>query len=182
LEANKALEVTLMMAVNMPASATLPVPPKNSAVDTIADATFSVAVLTAEWTSDAGNASFAAASEDAVTAGAPSLARAVCAMEGATGGRQSTATARIARQRHSELPVYVPVMIQVTFQAGAGYATAEWVRVWRERSASDSVDAQLCNYSRYSGGAKRDRTADLLNAIQALSQLSYGPHRAEGGI
>ena len=25
------------------------------------------------------------------------------------------------------------------------------------------------------GGAERDRTADLLNAIQALSQLSYGP-------
>ena len=25
------------------------------------------------------------------------------------------------------------------------------------------------------GGATRDRTADLLNAIQALSQLSYGP-------
>ena len=25
------------------------------------------------------------------------------------------------------------------------------------------------------GGAKRDRTADLLNAIQALSQLSYTP-------
>ena len=28
-----------------------------------------------------------------------------------------------------------------------------------------------------SGGAKRDRTADLLNAIQALSQLSYSPIR-----
>ncbi len=27
------------------------------------------------------------------------------------------------------------------------------------------------------GGARRNRTADLLNAIQALSQLSYGPHR-----
>ena len=27
----------------------------------------------------------------------------------------------------------------------------------------------------YFGGAKRDRTADLLNAIQALSQLSYSP-------
>ncbi len=27
----------------------------------------------------------------------------------------------------------------------------------------------------YLGGAKRDRTADLLNAIQALSQLSYSP-------
>ncbi len=25
------------------------------------------------------------------------------------------------------------------------------------------------------GGARRDRTADLLNANQALSQLSYGP-------
>ena len=29
-------------------------------------------------------------------------------------------------------------------------------------------------------GPKRDRTADLLNAIQALSQLSYGPIRSEG--
>lgn len=28
---------------------------------------------------------------------------------------------------------------------------------------------------RRTGGAKRNRTADLLNAIQALSQLSYGP-------
>ena len=27
----------------------------------------------------------------------------------------------------------------------------------------------------HSGGDKRDRTADLLNAIQALSQLSYTP-------
>lgn len=30
-------------------------------------------------------------------------------------------------------------------------------------------------YSRGFGGAKRDRTADLLHAMQALSQLSYGP-------
>jgi hypothetical protein len=27
------------------------------------------------------------------------------------------------------------------------------------------------------GGARRDRTADLLHAMQALSQLSYGPVR-----
>ena len=33
-----------------------------------------------------------------------------------------------------------------------------------------------------SGGAKGSRTPDLLNAIQALSQLSYGPGQAEGGI
>jgi hypothetical protein len=26
------------------------------------------------------------------------------------------------------------------------------------------------------GGARRDRTADLLHAMQALSQLSYGPN------
>ena len=30
------------------------------------------------------------------------------------------------------------------------------------------------------GGARRNRTADLLNAIQALSQLSYGPTLAAG--
>ena len=29
------------------------------------------------------------------------------------------------------------------------------------------------------GGAERDRTVDLLNAIQALSQLSYGPRCRE---
>ena len=29
--------------------------------------------------------------------------------------------------------------------------------------------------SGFFGGDKRDRTADLLNAIQALSQLSYTP-------
>ncbi len=31
------------------------------------------------------------------------------------------------------------------------------------------------------GGARRDRTADLLNAIQALSQLSYGPNGGNPG-
>ena len=30
------------------------------------------------------------------------------------------------------------------------------------------------------GGGKRDRTADLLHAMQALSQLSYGPKGKEG--
>ena len=31
-----------------------------------------------------------------------------------------------------------------------------------------------------SGGARRDRTDDLLRAKQALSQLSYGPFRKSG--
>ena len=30
------------------------------------------------------------------------------------------------------------------------------------------------------GGARRDRTADLLHAMQALSQLSYGPANQAG--
>ena len=30
------------------------------------------------------------------------------------------------------------------------------------------------------GGARRDRTADLLHAMQALSQLSYSPEKTEG--
>ncbi len=35
--------------------------------------------------------------------------------------------------------------------------------------------SKLSNFRSSSGGAKRDRTADLLRARQALSQLSYGP-------
>ena len=32
------------------------------------------------------------------------------------------------------------------------------------------------------GGARRDRTADLLHAMQALSQLSYGPTWRRGKL
>src|SRR5436305_12998328 len=32
------------------------------------------------------------------------------------------------------------------------------------------------------GGARRDRTADLLHAMQALSQLSYGPITMRRGV
>ena len=35
--------------------------------------------------------------------------------------------------------------------------------------------SKLSNFRSGGGGAKRDRTADLLRARQALSQLSYGP-------
>ena len=35
--------------------------------------------------------------------------------------------------------------------------------------------SKLSNFEAVYGGAKRDRTADLLRARQALSQLSYGP-------
>ena len=35
--------------------------------------------------------------------------------------------------------------------------------------------------SELNGGARRNRTADLLHAMQALSQLSYGPIYGKGG-
>src|SRR6266571_8706528 len=40
--------------------------------------------------------------------------------------------------------------------------------------------ANLYDGPRPAGGGKRDRTADLLHAMQALSQLSYTPTRGRG--
>ena len=52
------------------------------------------------------------------------------------------------------------------------------------KKSTDSSDAsrQPFDISSDLGGAKRNRTADLLNAIQALSQLSYGPAGAKRRI
>ena len=44
------------------------------------------------------------------------------------------------------------------------------------KSSLESYDSrELFTFPAVNGGDKRDRTADLLNAIQALSQLSYTP-------
>ena len=40
---------------------------------------------------------------------------------------------------------------------------------------------EILRFQDFSGGDKRDRTADLLNAIQALSQLSYTPRYFRAG-
>src|SRR5262245_18574238 len=52
------------------------------------------------------------------------------------------------------------------------WASRRWGRgTWAQsRSVSELSD--------FIGGARRDRTADLLHAMQALSQLSYGPTRS----
>ena len=42
--------------------------------------------------------------------------------------------------------------------------------------------AAATKHSLKSGGARRDRTADLLHAMQALSQLSYGPTWRRGTL
>ena len=40
----------------------------------------------------------------------------------------------------------------------------------------------MTGLSKFIGGAERDRTVGLLNAIQALSQLSYSPTRHESNV
>ena len=47
------------------------------------------------------------------------------------------------------------------------------IHFWGETKRLDLRRNQA--FHNASGGDKRDRTADLLNAIQALSQLSYTP-------
>ena len=44
-----------------------------------------------------------------------------------------------------------------------------------DRIANGCRDSLDRNEQKLCGGANRDRTGDLLNAIQALSQLSYSP-------
>src|SRR5438067_6241263 len=57
---------------------------------------------------------------------------------------------------------FQPVFAQVGF---AGHASP-----FGHRAAAPRVARRAKR-----GGARRDRTADLLHAMQALSQLSYGP-------
>src|SRR5690606_8989765 len=52
------------------------------------------------------------------------------------------------------------------------------VKGWCPRPLDDGDLKPVLTHERpgsMSGGARRDRTADLLHAMQALSQLSYGP-------
>src|SRR6202161_1856885 len=50
---------------------------------------------------------------------------------------------------------------------------------FQRRSSRCDVAAFACGAMRWDGGgARRDRTADLLHAMQALSQLGYGPTRS----
>ncbi len=53
------------------------------------------------------------------------------------------------------------------FPFWAGWAQGDW----GQNDKGPAVTGRAFEF----GGAKRDRTADLYNAIVALSQLSYGP-------
>gem|GEM_PF-3845321 len=60
-------------------------------------------------------------------------------------------------------------------QAGGRLSGKQKGRTWRPFRVSHQADAKT-----EFGGATRDRTADLLHAMQALSQLSYSPAIARG--
>ena len=51
-----------------------------------------------------------------------------------------------------------------------------------ESDAMPPPDRSRAIRSHASGGARRDRTDDLLLAKQALSQLSYGPFRIQASV
>jgi hypothetical protein len=55
------------------------------------------------------------------------------------------------------------------------------VKGWCPRPLDDG-DNRRKQSTLQSGGARRDRTADLLHAMQALSQLSYGPTWRRGTL
>jgi hypothetical protein len=60
-------------------------------------------------------------------------------------------------------------------QGGLLALVAQHVRASLAAGLCSTFTHALCSGSRF-GGARRDRTADLLHAMQALSQLSYGPN------
>ena len=52
---------------------------------------------------------------------------------------------------------------------------ARLFRNFQESRKKCKKSSEIRRFRNFPGGDKRDRTADLLNAIQALSQLSYTP-------
>src|ERR1700710_159698 len=55
------------------------------------------------------------------------------------------------------------------------HARPKGCKVGSDVFADDGFDGTICRSSIPSGGARRDRTDDLMLAKHALSQLSYGP-------
>ncbi len=71
-------------------------------------------------------------------------------------------------------------MIAVAFEHFCSRQTSKHIQiVKKQRFAERTTDAHGYGHRSFVppefGGARRDRTADLLLAKQALSQLSYGP-------
>ena len=68
----------------------------------------------------------------------------------------------------------IPFHFHSTFPAKPANMEIPNFRTFGNKKRPETEVSSLFSLSRV-GGDKRDRTADLLNAIQALSQLSYTP-------
>ena len=62
----------------------------------------------------------------------------------------------------------------VLYQLSYSRTVAAWILAQCPRPAQPRIDARAQHSGHWSGG-EGDRTPDLVNAIHALSQLSYGP-------
>lgn len=109
----------------------------------------------------------------------------------AAGTRPTASLARVTRSiipiRIANIPTteryakFGPDHLSGAIRAIDTYFADFWSVGWRRRRRSSSNGvAYVLRASGYSeiGGANRDRTGDLYNAIVALSQLSYGPNLA----
>ena len=64
------------------------------------------------------------------------------------------------------------VLYQLSYSRAPPNLTAQWDGIYHPRSA---LDRQAARPSVRPSGGEGDRTPDLVNAIHALSQLSYAP-------
>ena len=79
----------------------------------------------------------------------------------------------LSLRRRPLYPTELRGLIQKTFNfTGLQDSNDSIFRIEYHSNARKTRDHKITGLS---GGDKRDRTADLLNAIQALSQLSYTP-------
>ena len=72
------------------------------------------------------------------------------------------------------MPIFSALRIGIDVEAGWTRLELATSCVTGRRSNQTELPPQIVNGEKTSG-PERDRTADLLNAIQALSQLSYRP-------
>src|SRR5436190_13708338 len=75
------------------------------------------------------------------------------------------------------LMVHSPDRVRAGPAVRPGPTAARDRRARRQDTKTAALSGRRSFGSRWVGGADRDRTDDLLNAIQALSQLSYSPTR-----
>ena len=74
----------------------------------------------------------------------------------------------------AKLWVAIGVAIAVAIESNSGQFLVQYLPASKHKEIPQTLYFQgFAGF--FSGGDKRDRTADLLNAIQALSQLSYTP-------